>query len=244
MIVPRSSQAHNTVRYSNLQDKYLYTPVQIASLEKSISPARLSTYQKLSNGTLVDAIRIYHWNIALGQSLYLPIQNLEVSLRNTISNSIENLFGLHWYSELKFEMILTSWAKQTLKETVKKTQQKKRNRLTPGDVVANLTFGFWREMLKRHYDRHIWNKKLSVAFPYLPDTKNNQDVYNSVDQIIKLRNRISHHEPIIKKGKLRFLYVSMLEIIGWICLDTKDWASIIVISTLYIRINHNSFLRF
>lgn len=211
-----------------MQQKYIYTytPVKIASLEKSISPARLSTYQKLSNGNKVDAILLYHWNIALGQSLYLPIQKVEVSLRNTISTSIENLFGQHWYSAPNFQIILTTWAKKTLKEAVQKTQKNGRtkNRLiTPGDVVSNLSFGFWRELLKTHYDKHIWNKKLSVTFPYLPIKKNNQDVYNLIDKIIKLRNRISHHEPIIKQNKLCSLYSSMLVIIGWICLDTKDW---------------------
>lgn len=208
-----------------MQPPYPYTPAQIASLEKSISPARLSTYQIVSKGSTADAIRLYYWNIALGQSLHLPIQTVEVSLRNTISNSIESLFGQRWYSVVKFQLILTPWAKKTLKEAVQKTTKNNRRKNKPataGDVIANLSFGFWRELLKTHYDPHIWKKKLAVAFPNLPSTKSNQDVYNSVDKIIKLRNRISHHEPIIKGGLVP-LYNLMLDTIGWICLDTKGW---------------------
>jgi hypothetical protein len=80
-----------------LQPEYPYTPVQIASLEKTISPARFSTYQRLSGGDAVNALRFYYWNMALGQSLHIPIQSLEVSLRNTISNAINSLFGQDWY---------------------------------------------------------------------------------------------------------------------------------------------------
>jgi len=174
---------------------------------------------------MADAIRLYYWNIALGQSLHLPIQTVEVSLRNTISDSIESLFGQQWYSAVKFQLILTPWAKKTLREAVQKTTKnnKRKNKpVTAGDVIANLSFGFWRELLKTHYDPHIWKKKLSVAFPNLPPTKNNQDVYKSVDKIIKLRNRISHHEPIIRGGLVP-LYNSMLDTIGWICRDTRGW---------------------
>ena len=208
-----------------MQLPYPYTSAQIASLEKSISPARLSTYQIVSGGNTADAIRLYYWNIALGQSLHLPIQTVEVSLRNTISDSIESLFGQQWYSATKFQLILTPWAKKTLREAVKKTirnNRRKNKPVTAGDVIANLSFGFWRELLKTHYDPHIWKKKLSVAFPNLPANKSNQDVYNLVDKIIKLRNRISHHEPIIRGGLVP-LYNSMLDTIGWICLDTRGW---------------------
>lgn len=208
-----------------MQQQYPYTPVQIASLKKTISPARLSTYQRESGGNTVSALRLYHWNMALGQSLYIPIQSLEVSLRNRISSVINDLFGQDWYIQARFETILSSWAKKTLNEAVgkaKKESRKKRKPMTEGNVIANLSFGFWGELLAPRYNKHLWNKKLNTAFPHLPATKNSQDIYNLVNKIIKLRNRISHHEPIIKGGLIA-LYNSMLEVIGWICLDTRDW---------------------
>lgn len=221
----RSSQPHNTTDNLSLQQNYPYTPAQIASLEKTISPARLSTYQRLSEGNVVDAIRLYHWNMALGQSLHIPIQTLEVSLRNSIAEAIENCFGQNWYSQPRFETILSGWAKTTLQDTVSTVTDNNSRRgkpVTAGDVIANLSFGFWRELLKSRYDRHIWNKQLVTAFPHLPANKNNQDIYDRINKIIKLRNRISHHEPIIR-GKLNSVYNSMLEVTGWICLDTRDW---------------------
>ena len=222
---PRSSQIHINVNYLKLQQQYSYTPVQIASLKKTISPARLSTYQIASGGNTVDALRLYHWNMALGQSLHIPIQSLEVSLRNTISSTINSLFGQNWYVQARFKTILTSWAKSTLNDAVNKANKesrRKRKPITEGDVIANLSFGFWGELLASRYDKHLWNKKLNIAFPHLPATKNSQDIYNPVHKIIKLRNRISHHEPIIKRGLLP-IYNSMLDVIGWICLDTRDW---------------------
>jgi Abi-like protein len=208
-----------------LQPEYPYTPVQIASLEKTISPARFSTYQRLSGGDAVNALRFYYWNMALGQSLHIPIQSLEVSLRNTISNAINSLFGQDWYLQARFKTILTPWAERTLNAAVaqaNKESRRKRKPVAEGDVIANLSFGFWGELLAPRYNKHIWNKKLNIAFPDLPATKNSQNIYNLVHKIIKLRNRISHHEPIIS-GQLNSLYNSMLEVTGWICLDTRDW---------------------
>lgn len=111
-----------------------------------------------------------------------------------------------------------------LEKAVKKASDKtakKGKSLTEGDVIANLSFGFWGELLAKRDESSIWNKRLSVAFPNLKSTQI-QDVYQPVHEIIKLRNRISHHEPIINQ-KLPSLYNSTREIIGWICLDTKDW---------------------
>lgn len=208
-----------------MQPEYPYTPAQIASLEKTISPARLSTYRRLSGGDTVNAIRFYYWNMALGQSLHIPIQSLEVALRNTISIAISDLFGQNWYLQARFKTILTPWAERTLNTAVaqaNKESRRKRKPLVEGDVIANLSFGFWGELLAPRYNKHIWKKRLNTAFPCLPATKNSQDIYNSVHKIIKLRNRISHHEPIIG-GRLNSLYDSMLEITGWICADTRDW---------------------
>ncbi|MEM8723811.1 MAG: Abi family protein [Cyanobacteria bacterium P01_G01_bin.39] len=208
-----------------MQHQYPYTSSQIASLEKSISPARISTYQRISGGNKVKALELYYWNMALGQSLYVSLQTLEVSLRNAIAEAIEHIFGQTWYAQARFKTILSSWSRTALESTVRKVTANNKRRGKPvsaGDIVANLTFSFWRELLKQRYDVHLWNSQLKIAFPNLPVRRDNQDIYNRVNKIISLRNRIAHHEPIIA-SKLTSLYNSMLEIIGWICLDTRDW---------------------
>lgn len=207
-----------------MQPQYSYTPPKITSLERSISSARLSTYERESNGTKADAIHLYYWNMSLSQSLYVPIQTLEVSLRNIVSASISTIFGQNWYLQARFKKTLAVWANDLLEKAVDKattSTSKKGKSLTEGDVIANLSFGFWGELLAKRYESSIWKKRLSVAFPNLK-SRQIQDVYQSVHKIIRLRNRISHHEPIISH-KLPSLYNLMREIIGWICLDTKDW---------------------
>lgn len=208
-----------------MQPKYSYTRPKTTSLEKSISPARLSTYGRLSNETTADAIHLYYYNMSLSQSLYIPLQTLEVSLRNIVSNSISTVFGQDWYLQARFKKTLAGWANILLEKAIKKATEstsKKGKLLTEGDVIANLSFGFWGELLAQRYKLSIWNKKFPVAFPNLESTKIQQDVYESVHKIIRLRNRIFHHEPIISQN-LPSLYKLTIEIIGWICLDTKDW---------------------
>ncbi len=211
-----------------LQHSYDYTQQGLKSLKRTVSAARLSTYKARVDGDLAQAISLYQLNISLSQALYLPLQMLEVSLRNVISKSIENIFGIHWFNEQKFINILKSkddWMRKSLREAVRvsKNHCHPKN-VAAGDVISRLTFGFWRELLKSHYKPHIWTKQLSIAFPNLPHYKYRQDIYNRVDQALKLRNRISHHEPIIKRSRrLDNEYQFILGTIGWMCLDTKKW---------------------
>lgn len=71
--------------------------------------------------------------------------------------------------------------------------------MTADRVVANLTFGFWTNILRRGsgYHANFWVPILSSAFP----RGNNRVFYEErYKRIKKLRNRIAHHEPIFKQN--------------------------------------------
>ncbi|NJK58560.1 MAG: Abi family protein [Pleurocapsa sp. SU_5_0] len=155
-----------------MQPKYSYTRPKTTSLAKSISPARLSTYGRLSNGTKADAIHLYYWNMSLSQSLYIPIQTLEVSLRNIVSNSISSVFGQDWYLQARFKKTLDGWANTSLEKAIEKATEstsKKGKLLTEGDVIANLSFGFWGALLAQRYKLSIWNKRFPRVFIFFND---------------------------------------------------------------------------
>lgn len=87
-------------------------------------------------------------------------------------------------------------------------------------------------MLKERYDKHIWKtdkKALNYSFPNIPKNKNLNDIYKNIDSAVKLRNRISHHEPILTKPfrdadrNLKDIYQIILDTLSWICFDTRNW---------------------
>ena len=220
----QSTQNNNNVNSLNCQEgTYSYTKQNITSLHKVLSPARLSTYIKLAESDTESALRLYKWNIELGQSLHMPFQTLEVALRNTISEALKQHFDKKWYDHAGFRTILDNkWAKPELEKAIL-SKKRKRHQVEAGDIISELNFGFWREMLKGRYESHIWRREqLISSFRYIPNDKNRQNIYNSIDTIVKLRNRISHHEPILC-NKPRFIYEDALKVIGWICPDTKAW---------------------
>lgn len=67
-------------------------------------------------------------------------------------------------------------------------------------MVAALTFGFWRKLLSRSYDRTLWVPALHNAF--LPDTARRR-VYDAADRLNIQRNRIAHHERIANPRQIK-----------------------------------------
>ena len=66
---------------------------------------------------------------------------------------------------------------------------------THGKVIAELMFGFWRFVLDARHSPTLWAPALRHAFPHLRP-KVRTDVYDRVERLNALRNRVAHHEPI------------------------------------------------
>ena len=57
----------------------------IDALKLSISSDRLATYLKATGFDDDRALRLYLWNAIVGEAFHLPIQAVEVGLRNCIN---------------------------------------------------------------------------------------------------------------------------------------------------------------
>ncbi len=72
---------------------------------------------------------------------------------------------------------------------------------TSGQIVAELTFGFWTTLLSQPYHQRVWapdrTALIRAVFPHLPPVPNNrQAVHQRYNDLRFMRNRIMHHEPI------------------------------------------------
>jgi hypothetical protein len=66
----------------------------------------------------------------------------------------------------------------------------------------------------------LWRPALHRAFPNVRRPR--ADIHRALPGLRDLRNRIAHHEPIFGRN-LPADYQMILDVIGWMCTDTRAW---------------------
>jgi hypothetical protein len=196
---------------------FVYSQESQTELAKFLTSERLTAYLIATQGDTRSAIRLYERNTRLSEHLYGVLQACEVALRNSIHLNLSIGFSrTDWYDCIKFghrELLMVGEAKLAV--------QKFKSRVTPGQIVAVLTMGFWNRLLSPEYEKALWVPYLHKAFPHYrkPDRVL---IFARLEEIRRLRNRVAHHEPIFKKDQMRE-YAKILEAIRWICPATAAW---------------------
>ena len=96
-------------------------------------------------------------------------------------------------------------------------------------MIAELTFGFWVELVKQHNHRTLWvGKKLHRAFPNASGRTRGY-IHDRLKVAQRLRNRISHHERVLTSRNTTYTgfdfltLAELLEIADWVCTETAGW---------------------
>lgn len=195
----------------------------LAELERSVSMPRLSKYRPQSGSDLETAVN-YFWNIELSESLYPGLAALEVTLRSSIHDALTAREGADmWFRKLLEPGQLRGYA-ETHYTLFNRLKQKPP---TSGQIVAELTFGFWTTLLSQPYHQTLWAPQKSalvkVVFPHLPRIPNNRHfIHQRYNDLRMLRNRVMHHEPIWYRPNLSQEWEGIIEAIGWISPTTRD----------------------
>lgn len=192
------------------------------ALVKALSPERLTPYLAETSGNLVTAIDLYRRNIEISGAFYEILGIAEVSLRNTLNEQLTALDakqGGLWFENLG--NILTEDARRDITLAQKRASRKSIQE-TPGAVVAELSFGFWRYLLAKRYETSLWTPALRHGFPGLV-RRQRAAVYSAVSDLHILRNRIAHHEPILQRNLSQDL-LTTFRLLDWISEDTSKWA--------------------
>jgi hypothetical protein len=186
-------------------------PHERAALEKAISPIRLQTYRAAAATASCDDIELYLWDRDLAAAAMADIAILEVALRNSMNSVLTQLAQRSdWYA---IDMGLDN---RSLTAVVKAWGGVPITRRTPDRVVAQLMFGFWRDLLEAggdvgagplkravHYE-DLWRAGLRLAFPGGRQLAAKQNArftrtwtLATVKEVHALRNRVAHHEPLV-----------------------------------------------
>ena len=215
-------------------------------IKNSISIERLESYRLTPTDTIEDLIQLYLHNIKLAESLYPALALLEITLRNRLSNAIDKDIMSGWLTKeanlqnilLKSEYDLFITAFQKLTRPVYKDGLAIRRPLTNGKLIAELNFGFWVNLCDSKYNPTIWMKKPAIfdeVFPYFDDfmAKKNptskrhkriNKVFSKLKPILKLRNRVFHHEPVFNHPMgLNNCYSDIEELLFYMSIESSEF---------------------
>lgn len=190
-------------------------------LKPAISSERLGTYLTAAGFDQERALKIYVWNACVGEAFHLPIQGVEVALRNSVNVGLCATFTDQWWTNEDFLRICEKEQKDDLNVAFRRIQNRKKPLIT-GQVVATLSFGFWVAMLRPRYNPRIWSLQLRSAFPHLPKDKTRYDLDPAAKRIADLRNRIWHHEPIFRMS-LSEEYRAVMVLLSWLSPTKAEW---------------------
>lgn len=199
------------------QDLFEYDGPTLDALDPILSRDRLSKYHDLAAGNKEQAYKLYAVNTAVSESLYTPLQMLEVALRNAFHRVLTDRYGNFWVYEPG--VITDTFQRQKIKETTQDLIAQKK-KLTPSGIVAGLTFGFWTSLLNRKYENTLWRQCIFSVFRGTFSTC--REVNGVLVPIRILRNRIAHHEPIIH-WNLPKHYENILRITDCLSSDAARW---------------------
>jgi hypothetical protein len=199
----------------------ILTPERIAILRNTLSSGRFATYFKLAGHDEERAIRLYMWNAQVGEAFHIPIQAIEVGLRNRIDNALGQLFTPNWWECAGLFRILDEERQADLTTVFRRIRNRDLEFCT-GQVIAGLSLGFWVGLLDGRYNPPIWSKQLRAAFPHLPQGRGRKSLFAEAGKVATLRNRISHHEPLIKRD-ISQDYATVMGFLEWICPATAQW---------------------
>jgi hypothetical protein len=115
---------------------------------------------------------------------------------------------------------------ETERQAVEEAKKSVLNRpaaLTPGRVLAELTFAFGVRLFSDRYDKTLWVPHLRRIFP-LKLLNHRRLVHGRLVELKTLRNRIAHHERLLcGRQHIKQDYANILETIGWIDPVVRQW---------------------
>ncbi len=168
---------------------------------------------------MADALSLYERNTRLSEAFYTALQGMEICLRNKLNEQLTNRFGAEWFRPGRTP--LQNDAVESIRDVFNNLRIATRS-ITAGDLVAELSFGFWIGLLGPRYDATIWRQSIYLAFHENGARMARKRVHSRFNALRRFRNRIAHHEPIFLNN-LQNTHHEVIEATAWMCPNTAAW---------------------
>lgn len=177
---------------------------QIISISESRLNAYLFCFYQNDKAKQKEAIAVYTALQHRTGIYFSLIQEIEVALRNEISELLRNiapnndLYQFFHYLAQDNSAPLTAESKRQLQKAINECSKRKYNE---NDIISHITFGFWVNLFdydpKRNQHVVYWQKVLKPIFNHR--FSNFKELYNTLKQVMQFRNRLYHQEIIWNK---------------------------------------------
>ena len=151
-------------------------------------------------------MKLYRMNLHLAEEMFTIVGCYEVALRNAIDKIMVASNGNDWL----------------------------RDAIQLGGIFDNPKFHNWKYMYSNP-QYLATGRQLLKAFPNKPKSTpavqyNNQYIFNELDAVNRIRNRIAHHEPVcflhdldqISTTHLMSVYDKVMTLFSWMGIDSKS----------------------
>lgn len=174
--------------------------VNYERLRELLSAERLGSYVAATGGDLRGAFELYEWNIEASAASVSLAAIVEVVVRNALDAQMRSWSTSRGRDDWLSAAPLDGRGKADIRKARERAARGARP-VTHGHVVAELSLGFWRYLVSRRYYTSLWVPSLRHAFPFLDGdaAKQRRRIESDLEQLLYLRNRAAHHEPIHRR---------------------------------------------
>ncbi len=177
--------------------------MKYSEFEHIMSHKRMRRYLESVSGDSRKAMTLYRHNLHLSQELFTIVSCFEVALRNAIDRQMVQRFGEEWLKEsIQQGGIFDNPRMGETKRIIEKAYNRlvRSHTYSHSKLIAELEFGVWKYMYSSMQYRATGQCLLRV-FPFKPRSSaqmqyNQSYIFNELDKVNSLRNRIAHHEPV------------------------------------------------
>ena len=210
--------------------------MEYKEFERIISAKRMGRYLEACGGDTRKAMTLYRYNLHLTQDVFTVISCFEVALRNAIDARLVPIFGEEWLKDSVMPGGIFS--DDDFRETRKIIQRAYYKLVNNGTyshskLLAAMEFGIWKYMFSAKQYRATGRSLLKI-FPNKTRSSaemqyNQSYVFNELDKVNTLRNRLAHHEPIcfylnepeIDTGYIVTEYQKIQSLFAWMGIDSR-----------------------
>ncbi|MFM8350055.1 MAG: hypothetical protein ACKN9D_03220 [Actinomycetales bacterium] len=184
---------------------------------------RLTSYLDSCGHDLYRALALYEWNLAASAAVLQTTAMVEVIVRNALDTQL-----VAWATRRGvatwLDVIPVDTKGRADIDRARTRATKGRTALTHGKVVAELNFGFWRYLTAQRYHTSLWVPALHTAFPggHEDLRRRRRQVDRRLENLMIVRNRAAHHEPIHRRNLDRDLD-NAIEVAQWIHPEAGRW---------------------
>ncbi|MDI1463351.1 Abi family protein [Catellatospora sp. KI3] len=187
--------------------------------EEYLGRERFASFLEAADGDRSQAVALVEWDRDMRGELQKGLGEWEIALRNAYDAVISSWWqgDQHWLLDPQSPVrrpILRDGVDINAKtrHAIAKAVRYARGDTSAGQLIANLTLDFWRYLTVTSREKSLWVPALHRAYN---QGASRQKIDHEVNMLYRLRNRVAHHEPIIRQPAQRLavrLFLSCEEI--------------------------------